>query len=173
MARTVTPFEYKDNIKTLGELIKDIRFAMLVTVDDENQLRSRPMATQQVEFDGDLWFFTHVDDPKVDETEEYQQVNLSYAAPDKNTYISVSGKATVSRDKNKMEELWHLFLKAWFPDGLDDPKLALLKVTVEEAEYWDAPAGAQGMVATAIGFVQMLVTGEQAEIGENEKLKFT
>lgn len=173
MARHVAPLEYRDNVKKLRELIEDVRIAMLVTLDDEGQIRGRPMATQQTEFDGDLWFFTQADAPKVDEAQAYQQVNVSYAAPDKNRFVSVSGKATLSRDKDKMEELWNPFYKAWFPDGLDDPQLALLKVEVEEAEYWEAPAGAGGMVMTVIGFVQTLVTGEEAEVGENEKLHFS
>jgi general stress protein 26 len=170
--RNVTPIEYRDNVSKLRDLIKDVKIAMLSTVDDQGQIRSRPMGTQQVEFDGNLWFFTADDSEKAAEVEAHPQVNVSYASSEKNRYISVSGKANLVNDKDKMEELWNPLFKAWFPDGLDDPRLTLLRVEVEQAEYWEAPAGAGGMVATVIGFVQGVVKGEQADIGENEKLKF-
>ena len=80
-------------IKKLGELIEDIKIAMLTTVEEDGSLRSRPMGTQQVEFDGDLWFFTGQSTAKVDEIQQDQHVNISYANPDDNRYVSVSGRA--------------------------------------------------------------------------------
>jgi general stress protein 26 len=164
--------EYQRNVEKLRDLMKDIKIAMLSTVDGEGKIRSRPMGTQQVEFDGDIWFFVADDSPKAAEIRQQPEVNVSYAAPDANRYVSVSGKASLVDDKDKMEELWNPIFKVWFPDGLDDPRLTLLKVEVEEAEYWEAPSGATGMAATVIGFVQSVVNGEQPEIGENEKLQF-
>ncbi|MBX3013123.1 MAG: pyridoxamine 5'-phosphate oxidase family protein [Caldilineaceae bacterium] len=125
-------------IEKLGELIDDIHVAMLTTVDEDGTLRSRPMATQEVEFEGDLWFFTSVDDAKVDEVRQEQQVNVSYVEPKNERYISVSGQAQVVRDPETLKALWHQNFKAWFPDGLDDPTLALLKIRVEKAEYWES-----------------------------------
>ena len=71
------------------------------------------------------------------------------------------------RDKAKIEELWQPQLKAWFPEGTETPDIALLKVTVERAEYWD---GSQSIIAHAVSLVSSLVTGEPAEFGENEKI---
>lgn len=156
-----------EEIKKLGEMIKDIDYAMLTTATGEGRLRSRPMSTQQAEFDGDLWFFTGADSPKVREIQEDQQVNLSYAQPDKNRYVSVSGRAAVVRDRKKAEELWNPAYKAWFPEGLDDPNLALLRVRVEEAEYWDSPSSA---VVHLFGFVKAIATGQEYHPGENEKI---
>ena len=73
--------ERYDAIQKLGELIKDIRIAMLTTALPNGSLRSRPMATQDTEFDGTLWFFTGVESGKVHEIEDDQHVNLSYAEP--------------------------------------------------------------------------------------------
>ena len=156
-----------ENIKKLGAMIKDIEFAMLTTVEEDGSLRSRPMATQQVEFDGDLWFFTHASSPKVEEVEQDRNVNLSYANPDDQRYISVSGKARLVRDEAKIKELWNPALKALFPKGLDDPQLSLLKVTVERAEYWDS---SQSAFVHLIGFIKAVATGEAYRPGENEKL---
>jgi len=154
----------------LWSMIKDIKFAMLVTEQEDGTLRSRPMATQQSEFDGDLWFFTAIDAPKVAEVRHHSKVNLSYAEPDDQKYVSVSGACEVVRDKKKMEELWNPMYKAWFPKGLDDPNVALLKVSVTNAEYWDAP---NGKMVHLIGYVKAVVSGEEykADEDEHQKLK--
>jgi len=157
----------QDDIKKLGELIDDIDIAMLTTVDDDGTLRSRPMVTQDLEFDGDLWFFTGADTAKAYEVRREQQVNVSYADPDDQRYVSVSGQAQLVRDREKMEELWNPVYKAWFPDGLDDPNLVLLKIHVEKAEYWDSP---NGVVVQLAGFAKALVTGQRYQGGENEKI---
>lgn len=155
------------SIKKLNALMKDIKFAMLTTAEADGTLRSRPMATQQVEFDGDLYFFTYADSPKVEEVEREHNVNVSYANPDDQVYISVSGLARLVRDRRKMEELWNPTLKAWFPKGLEEPNIALLKVEVEQAEYWDSPNSKMVQLA---GFVKALATGKPIQGGENKKL---
>lgn len=156
----------EESIGKLNELIKDMQFAMLTT-NDGGVLRSRPMQTQDVEFDGDLWFFTSSDTHKAEEIERDSRVNVSYAAPDKNTYVSVSGTASIIKDREKIDEYWSDILKAWFPEGKDAPDLVLLKVSVEQAEYWDASSS---YVAQALGFLKALATGEKADVGENEKI---
>ncbi len=122
----------QESIEKLGDLIKGVQTAMLTTIDG-GVLRSRPMATQETEFDGDLWFFTSLQTHKTDEIEKDNRVNVSYAAPSDNIYVSVSGTAEIIKDKARMEELWNPILKAWFPKGLDDPNIVLLKVTAEQA----------------------------------------
>ncbi len=154
-------------IEKLNGLIKDIDFAMLTTVDTDGVLRSRPMSTQEAEFDGTLWFFTSDKTHKVEEIERDNRVNASYAEPKDNVYVSVSGTASIVKDKAKMEELWNPILKAWFPKGLDDPNICLLKVDVEQAEYWDSPSST---LVQIVGFVKALVTGQRADGGENEKI---
>lgn len=123
--------------KVLSEKIKGIKVAMLTTIDQkQNILRSRPMVTQEEEFDGELWFFTQVSAPMVDEAENHQ-VNLNYTEPKHHRYVSVSGVAQLVRDQKKIASLWRSDYETWFPGGKDDPNLALLKVTVTSAEYWD------------------------------------
>jgi len=142
----------------LGELIKDIRVAMLTTVDKEGRLHSRPMATQQTEFDGTLWFFTDANSVKVHELQRDRHVNVSYANPDDQRYVSVSGMASTMTDRGKMEELWSPLHKAWFPKGLDDPNIALRRIDVDRAEYWDAPSSA---VVQLFGFAKAMLTGKR------------
>ena len=156
----------QESIKKLNGLIKDVEIAMLTTIDGY-KLRSRPMQTQEVEFDGDLWFFTSTETHKTDEIEKDNRVNVAYSSPATNTYVSVSGTASFVKDKAKIEELWNPAFKAWFPEGLEDPALILLKVSVEQAEYWDSPSSAVVKIA---GFVKALVTGERAGGGDHGKV---
>ncbi|MBA2748015.1 MAG: pyridoxamine 5'-phosphate oxidase family protein [Tatlockia sp.] len=161
--------DHQDNIKKLHDMVKDIRFAMLTTVEEDGTLRSRPMATQEFEFDGDLWFFTSADATKVNEVQHEHHVNVSYAEPKDQKYVSVSGTAQLIRDKSKIEELWNPLFKAWFPDGLNDPQLSLLKVSVDKAEYWDSPSS---KVVRLLGFAKALVTGKQiGNPGDNAKIE--
>jgi len=155
------------DIQKLAKLIKGIRIAMLSTVEQDGTLRSRPMATQQQEFDGQLWFFTGKSSHKVVEIGGDCHVNLSYADPSDNRYVSISGTGRIVTDKQKIEELWNPVLKAWFPRGLEDPDLALLNVTPTQAEYWDSPGSG---VVHAIGFVKAVLTGQRANPGDHAKL---
>ena len=156
----------RESIQKLNDLIDEIGFAMLTTID-EGVLRSRPMQTQDFEFDGDLWFFTSSKTHKAEEIEKDSRVNVSYASPATNTYVSVSGTAQIVKDKAKIDEYWNDILRAWFPEGKDSPDLVLLKVAVEQAEYWDSPSSSIMQIA---GFVKALATGERADGGENRKI---
>lgn len=142
-------------LENLWDKIKDVRVAMLTTVEEDGSLRSRPMYTQQAEFGGELWFFTADDSGKVEEIASEHQVNLSYADPKDSRYVSVSGVAELVKDRAKIDELWSPMLKAWFKGGQDDPNIVLLRVQVTEAEYWDDTSSKMtrlvGMVKSALG----------------------
>ncbi|HKP69884.1 MAG TPA: pyridoxamine 5'-phosphate oxidase family protein [Pyrinomonadaceae bacterium] len=154
------------SIEKIRELTEGIDFCMLTTIDGD-QLRSRPMSTQKFEFDGDLWFFTNDKTHKVEELERDDRVCVAYSKPDENVYLSVSGRAEVVKDRAKIEELWNPLLKAWFPEGLDDPSICLLKIPVEQAEYWDAPSS---RIVRLFQIAKALATGQEADYGENKKI---
>lgn len=148
------------DLKHLGEMIKDIKFTMLTTVTTDGTIHSRPMASLKFDvekFDGKIWFFTKKNTAKIHDIENEQQVNLAYANPDKQRYISVAGRAQVSEDKEKMKELWNPILKAWFPEGLDDPQISLISVKAESAEIWDAPPS---KVVHMAGIAKAIATGK-------------
>jgi general stress protein 26 len=152
----------------LAENIKGIRIAMMTTLDPDGVLRSRPMATQEADFDGSLWFFTRSESAKVNSLGSDQHVNLAYADPNDNRWISVAGLGHLVLDKAKMKELWNPLLKAWFPDGLEDPQLGLIRVDVESAQLWDAP---EGKLVTLIGFAKAALTGKPDDhAGHSEKI---
>ncbi len=159
---------HDEAIKKLNEEIKGIRIAMLTTRAPDGELHSRPMATQEQDVGGNLWFFTAFDSGKTAELEADSQVNVAYVDPSSNRYVSVAGKGLISRDKAKMKDLWSEPLRAWFPKGLDDPQIALLQVAVSGAQYWDSPSGLMVMLG---GYLKAVTTGKRAEGGENETLE--
>lgn len=156
-----------DELQHLARLIRGIKTAMLTTACADGSLRSRPMATLEAEFDGTLWFFTRADAPKVGEVQQEGQVNVSYADADGQRFVSVSGRAALVLDREKIKELWNPVYKAWFPKGLDDPQVALLRVEAEKAEYWDAQSSA---MVQLISHVKELVTRQTYQPGENQKV---
>lgn len=166
---TTTEQARAEAVEKLRQLITDIDFAMLTTVAEDGQLRSRPMSTQQFDTQsGELWFFTADDSAKTGEIAHDQKVGLSYAAPNKQDYVSISGRARIVRDKAKMAELWSAAVKIWFPKGLEDPHLALLCVEIEAAEYWDSPSG---MMVQLYGLAKLALTGKPPEhAGDHAKI---
>jgi general stress protein 26 len=159
----------EDSKKKLQELIKDIKVAMLTTVSENGQLRSRPMATHDVHVDDALWFLTHTNTAKVAEVSQQEQVNLVYMDVKSQRYVSISGFGQTYRDAAKVNELWNPLMKAWFPKGPDDPMIAVIKVVPEYAEYWDAPSYS---IVQLFGFIKAAVTGEayKEEGTEHEKI---
>lgn len=153
----------------LWSMMKDIRFAMLTT-EDSGQLRARPMAHAQKAFDGVLWFFTRASSHKVAEVESDHHVGITYANPSTQDYVSLSGSARLIRDKATVRAHWSEAMRTWFPKGLDDPDAAVLRVTVDAAEYWDAP---NSTMVHAYGYLKARLTGESPHPGENEKVRFT
>lgn len=153
-------------IKKFKALTEGIDFCMLTTLNG-GALRSRPMSTQEMDAQGALWFFTSDTTHKAEEIEADGRVNVAYSKPSDNTYVSVSGQAEVVKDRAKAKELWNPVLKAWFPQGLDDPHLCLLRVAVEEAEYWDAP---NSKIVQLVGFIKAIATGKQMQGGEHGKI---
>jgi general stress protein 26 len=163
------PTQTRENdLGKLRELVKDIDFCMLTTVDESGDLHSRPMSSNgDIDPNGDIWFFTNSSSHKVSEITKLPKVNVSFADPENQRYISVSGTAQLVRDRAKIDELWRPQFEMWFPEGKDDPEVALLRVTLEKAEYWVSPSST---IAYALSFVSSLVTGKQPDLGENKKV---
>jgi general stress protein 26 len=137
-----------------------MKFAMLTSTHADGSLHSRPIATEQVEFDGDLWFFSGLSSEKVQELRASPEVNIIYSAPDDQRYVSVSGAGGDLQRPIKNGRTLNPIFKAWFPKGLDDPDICLLHVDVTHAECWDAPSSK--MVQRA-GFIKSVVTGKRLE----------
>jgi general stress protein 26 len=149
------------------KLINDINVCMFITNNQKDE-HTRPMATIEVEDDGTLWFFTDIRSIKVEEVSVEKTVHLVYAHPGKESYVDVWGKASVLTDRKLIKDKWKTIVKAWFPNGADDPNLGLLKVVPANIYYWDAETGKM------VAFLKMaasVVTGKTLADGAEGKLK--
>lgn len=141
----------------VAELVDRAQIAMLTTMTTSGQHVSRPMALQEAEFDGDLWFFAYEDSPKVAELRAHPEVNVSFSNDKQSEWTSISGRAETVHDRARVDELWSAPMKAWFPDGKDTPGLTLIKVRADTAEYWESSSS---KVVRLIGAARAAVTGD-------------
>lgn len=138
----------------LVELMKDMPIGMLTTFGPDGP-RSVPMARQEVEPSAELWFITARDTAHVRALQSEPTVALTFSARD--AWVALRGRAAVVEDQAKLEELWTTFAEAWMPEGPEDPNAVLLRVDVEQGEYWDTPGG---KVASLISLAKTKLTGE-------------
>ncbi|MBI5131007.1 MAG: pyridoxamine 5'-phosphate oxidase family protein [Rhodopseudomonas palustris] len=154
----------KGDAQHAWDLMKKITFAMLATRDGE-KIRSRPMAAYIRPEEGAIYFLTDARRHKDEEIANDHHVNLGFADASAQKYVSVSGYGAISNDRAKIKELFGTAAKAWW-DSPEDPNIRILKVTPEEAEYWDSPG-------TIVSYVKMAVaaaTGTRPDLGENRKV---
>ena len=154
-----------DEITKLVELTKDIKIAMLTTVEEDGAFGARPMAQQEVQSDGSLFFFVERDSNIVRNVAANPHVGVSLSSGD--VWVSISGNATIVDDVAKKKDLWNAGVEAWLPQGPEDASVALLHVDSESAEYWDTPGG---KVASVFSFVKSKATGQPYDGGEVKKL---
>ena len=152
----------------IKEIIDDMKFVMMITKNQEGCLHSRPMGTIKTADNlRCLWFFTSFNSAKTYDISRDEHVNLSYANPDVNTYLSICGTAKIVRDQAKINELWTPEVAVWFPKGKEDPQVCLIEVIPTEVQYWIYP---DSKISQAVEFVKKLTIGEFAELGKHNVL---
>jgi general stress protein 26 len=144
----------QEDRQKLVDLMQDMPIAMFTTFGPEGP-RSIPMARQEVEPGAELWFITARDTAHVRALADEPKVALTFSARD--AWVAMTGRARVVDDLEKLKELWNTFAEAWLPGGPEDPNAVLLRVDVEQAEWWDTPGG---KVASLISFAKTKLTGD-------------
>lgn len=147
------------------QLLPLFHTAMLVTRTDQGAaLHIRPMALQGdlALFGGTLWFFTDDRASKVQEIQRYPIVSLVFQDDETSRYLQLNGNATVVTDRSKMRELFTVDSKTWFPNGLDDPHLTLLRIDVTGGAFWERPGG---ILQSMAAFTKSVATGTPAKGG--------
>ena len=152
------------NVDRAWDLMKKIGFAMLVTRDSD-KLRARPMSAYIQRELNAVFFLTDARRHKDEEIARDPSVNLSFADPSSQKYVSVTGTAAVSNDRAKIKELFSTPAKAWW-DGADDPNIRILRFTPDDAEFWDSP----GTVISYVKMAAAAVSDTRPDIGENRKV---
>ncbi|MFA9217139.1 MAG: pyridoxamine 5'-phosphate oxidase family protein [Sphingomonadaceae bacterium] len=155
----------QEQIHVIASKIKEVQFGMLTTVDANNRMSSRPLTSQQVDDEGNMWFFASDEAAFTHDLERHPAVNISFARPDHHLYLSVSGHATLLRDRHKAQELWNPLVKIWYVGGIDDPHLVLIRVKIHSAEYWDASSSKMKQL---LAIAKAAITGERpGPVGEH------
>ncbi|MCY7292746.1 MAG: pyridoxamine 5'-phosphate oxidase family protein [Ferruginibacter sp.] len=158
---------HEKQLQKFKDLVEDVKVCMMITKAENGKLTARPMSNAKVEEDGSVWFFTNDYSGKVDQISEENEIFLTYASPSANSYVSFNASATLSDDKEKIDELWTPAMNAWFKDGKDDPKILLIHATPIEAEYWD---GSSSKIVMLFHMVKAAITGNFTG-GDHAKLK--
>ncbi len=155
----------REQAQEIWDYIKPIKVAM-VTSHDHGQLRARPMRHEQEDFDGVLWFFTSKASDKVAELAEDARVCATYADTSSGTYVSLSGAVRFTDDSALIDKFWNAEAAAWFPDGKDDPNVALMGIYVEQAEVWDSKSNA---MVKLYEIAKANLTGKTPDMHDNRK----
>lgn len=150
----------------IWNIIKDIKFGMLVTHDFEGDtLHARPMSLVQEEYDGTLYFFTNKKEAKVYEVRNDHQICITFSDVSNQTYVSLSGKAHLTNDKKLVDRYWNPWVAAWFPEGKEDPDLTMLEVKIESGEHWNTN---ENKLIQLFKIVKANIMHETPNIGKNE-----
>lgn len=158
----------EDAVKKIKDFVDDIKFCMFCTSVTDMPFRTRPMSTLEVDEEGNLWFFSAKSSDKNDEIKNDDTVQLIYSKNSDVHFLTITGKATIVQDQAKKDELWNPIVKAYFPQGKDDPNLSLVKIKPEAAHYWDT---INGKMITWFKMAASAVTGNQNNVGVEGKLK--
>jgi general stress protein 26 len=152
----------REAIEKMKELVDHNAICLFTTNLHEIPLQTRPMSTQQVDEQGNFWFFSGEDSDKNFQIKDNDHVQLFFSNPGKSEFMTVHGYASISRDKKKIDEIWSPVVKAWFKEGKDDPELTLIKVTPEEAYYWDTK---NNKMISLIKILVSMVSGKTMDDG--------
>lgn len=152
----------QEAINKFKELIDHESTCLFTTRLTQVPLTTRPMSVQEVCDQGNFWFLSPRDSDKNLEIEKDSRVQLFISNPSNYEFLSVYGKATISRDREKIDKYWSDIAKAWFPEGKDDPNISVIKVTPEEGFYWDTKSG---KLVSMIKILASAVTGKTLEEG--------
>lgn len=131
--KTISP----DEFNKIKQHIQDIRIALLTTQSSTGALRSRPMATHQLDPDGTMWFFTRADSEKVAHIRQQPAIALGFSDLQSQVSVTTAGQAEIINDQAKVNALWNESMLDWFPEGKDDPNIVLLRITTLDGECWE------------------------------------
>jgi general stress protein 26 len=151
--------DLQDNeaIKKVKELCEKAKSCFFCTrIKTGEPFATRPMSVQEIDDEGSFWFLSANDSYKNAQLAEDPAVQMLFQGSPYSDFIMLYGKATITDDKARIKELWNPILKTWFTEGIDDPRISVIKVTPADGYYWDTKHGqlvafAKQMVGAMIG----------------------
>ncbi|WP_411889072.1 pyridoxamine 5'-phosphate oxidase family protein [Yoonia sp. SDW83-1] len=155
-----------DKTQRFWDILESMRVCMVTTQDGE-VMRSRPMAPYISKLDRTIQFVTDSESAKIYELRQDQDIALSFVDADSMVFVSVSGKGRVNRDRARIREMWGPYCQVFFGDDPDSADVAIIEVNATQAEYWDND---KGKLSTAIEMTRAYFSDDGPNLGENEKL---
>lgn len=152
------------DVQRVWDLMKKIGFAMLVTRDGD-KLRARPMSAYLKREENAIYFLTDARRHKDEEIARDPHVNLSFADTGSQKYVSLTGTAAISNDRARIKQLFSTPAKAWW-DSAEDPNIRILKITPDDAEFWDSP----GAIISYVKMAVAAASGRRPDLGDNRKV---
>ena len=161
--------EKTDGILQLKKIVEDVKFCFFNTnTKNTKGMSSTIMTAQQVDYEGNIWFFSGADSERNKDINAHKKVQLYFASPEKSEYLAVNAIATIVMDKTKIKELWNPLVAVWFKDGMEDQNISLIKAATKTANYWDSEGGKM------INFFKMIaatITGKNSINATHGKIK--
>ena len=158
-----------DDREKFWDLIEEHHACMLVTHAPGGALHARPMHAIVEPENREILFYTQLDGGKAREIATSDEVCLTFISHKKNDYVAAQGKAELTRDKALIEKHWNSMVKAWFPQGKDDPNVGMIRVKVRAGEFWDSSSSD---IANIMRMMTAAATGKRPDMGENKQVKF-
>jgi general stress protein 26 len=131
----------EEALKKFKKLVEEVQVCMFITNNQTEDEHTRPMSVVDVEDNGTLWFYTDIRSIKVEEVTADRNVHLTFAHPGKDSYLDVRGTSNIVTDRALIKQKWSPVVKAYFPNGADDPNIALMRVQPYSVYYWEAETG--------------------------------
>lgn len=163
----MSAYDHSSQVAELKSRIGAIGYAMFTTMDAHGHLVSRPMTVQDIDAEGDLWFYTSTDTDLWQNIAGQPQVNLSFAEPEGKVYVSVSGQAERVVERARIAAMWTPAVQAWYPHGPDDPHVMLVRVVSHSAEYWDNNASS---MVQLYQMAKAVLTGTTPDAGQHARI---
>ena len=155
-----------EKIKELVDKAETCFFCTAVTTHDS--VGARPMAVQEVDDAGHLWFLSASDSHKNAELTNDSHVRLYFQGSAHSDFLLLDGTASVSRDKQRIKELWKPILKTWFTEGENDPRITVIRFKPSQGYYWDTK---HGMAVAGIKMLIGAATGKTLDDSIEGRLK--
>ena len=158
-----------DDREKFWDLIEEHHACMLVTHGPGGTLHARPMHAIPDREKREILFYTEITGGKAHEIANSDEVCITFLSHKKNDYIAVQGKAELTREKALIDKHWNPMVKAWFPQGKDDPNVAMIRIHVRAGEYWDSSSSD---IANVLRMMTAAASGKRPNMGENKKVRF-
>lgn len=160
--------QHEEAVEKLRDLVDKIDIGMVCTfVPESDYPHAVPMSRQEVDENGSIWFLFSSESDTHQNLQRNRKVSLLYADVRDYNFLSINGIAEISQDQARIDKYWNKMVAVWFEKGREDPRIRLLKVTPEDAHYWDNKTN---KLVTFLKMVTSAVSGESLDIGRKGEL---